>query len=64
MIRKKILLPKVLTKKILPGKRVKTNAGVLFSINVLKILAFFIGLHGLNTGITDGSGQTVKKQNP
>jgi hypothetical protein len=37
---------------------------VLFSINVLKILAFFIGLHGLNTGITDGRGQDIKKQNP
>ena len=64
MIRKNILLPNALTKKLLSGKRVKTNAGGLFAINVLIILSFFIGLHGLNTESTDGRGQAVKKQNP
>ena len=64
MIRKNILLPNVLTKKLLSGKRVKTNAGGLFSNNVLKIIAFFIGLHGINTEITDGRGHAIKKQNP
>jgi hypothetical protein len=63
MIRKNILLPNALTIKMLPEKRVKTNAGGLFAINVLKILAFFIGLHCLNTESTDGRGQAVKKQN-
>ena len=64
MIRKNILLPNVLTKKLLSEKRVKTNAGGVFSINGLIILSFFIGLHGLNTEITDGRGQAIKKQNP
>jgi hypothetical protein len=64
MIRKNILLPNALTKKLLPGKQVKTNAGGVFSINGLIILSFFIGLHGINTEINDGRGHAIKKQNP
>ena len=64
MIRKNILLPNALTKKLLSGKWVKTNAGGVFSINGLIILSFFMGLHGLNTESTDGSGQVVKNRIP